>query len=111
MVKCYLDDKLVQEAECKPTLGLYAAAGRDNKTGETILAVTNPSGESLQTQVKLLGDKGVSSPIKATVLASSSPDDENTFEQPKKVSPQEKTLNASKGGFEHQFPPWSLTIL
>ena len=110
-VKCYLDDKLIQEAECKPTLGLYAAAGRDNKTGETVLAVTNPGAEGLQTRVKLSGAKGISSRVGVSELAANSADDENTFEQPKKVSPQEKFIRASGAGFEHQFPPWSLTIL
>lgn len=110
-VKCYLDDKLLQEAECKATHGLYAAAGRDNKTGETIVAVTNPGGEPLTTQIKLAGAKRVSSQVKATVLASGSPEDENSFETPDKVSPREQTLRVNGPEFEHQFPPWSLTIL
>jgi len=110
-VKCYLDNKLIQQAESKPTLGLYAAAGRDSKTGETILAVTNPGGEALPTQIKLTGGQGVASPLKATVLAAGSPDDENSFEQPKKVSPSEELISANGPVVEHQFPPWSLTIL
>lgn len=110
-VKCYLDGKLIQTAECKPTLGLYAAAGRDRKTGETILAVTNPGSEGLTTQVTLVGGKTVQSPVKATVLAADSPDAENTFEQPRKVAPQEETFPASGAMLTRQFPPWSLTIL
>ncbi len=110
-VKCFLDDQLIQAAECKPTLGLYAAAGHDKETGETILAVTNPGGEGLTTQIKLAGGKVVQSPVKASVLAADGPDAENTFEQPRKVAPQEETFPASGARLTRQFPPWSLTIL
>lgn len=104
-VKCYLDDKLLQEAECKPTRGLDAAAGRDNQTDETILAVTNPGGEPLTTQIKPAGAKRVSSPVKAIVLASGSLEDENSFATSNKVAPREQSLAASGPEFEHQFPP------
>lgn len=109
-VKCYLDDQIIQQAECKPTLGVYAAAGRDNRTGETILAVTNPGSESLATQVKLSGVQGVSS-AKAIVLAATGPEAENSFATPREVAPRETTLRFSGPAFEHQFPPCSLTIL
>ena len=67
--------------------------------------------QALPPQIKLAGAKGVSSLVKATVLGTASPDDENIFDQPKKVLPRDETLRVSGPAFEHQFPPWSLTIL
>jgi alpha-L-arabinofuranosidase len=110
-VKCYLDGQLIQQAASKPTRALYAAAGRDNKSGETILAIANPGGVPVTTQINLAGAKTIAPSAKAIVLTSTSPDDENSFDQPKKVSPREETIHAGGPQFEYTFPPWSFTIV
>jgi alpha-L-arabinofuranosidase len=110
-VKCYLNDRLAQAGECKPTHALYAAAGRDHQSGETVLAVANPSGQKLATRVKLNGPRSVSPKVQAVMLSSDSEDDVNSFEQPDKISPREFTFQVNGPEFEHQFPPWSFTLL
>jgi alpha-L-arabinofuranosidase len=110
-VKCYIDDKLIQEAGAKPTQSLFASAGRDRKSGETIVAVANASGTPLTSNVKLAGIKGIKPNARAIVLTSGSPDDENTLEDPSKVKPREESLRLSGPSFEHTFPAWSFTVL
>ena len=110
-VKCYLDGQLVQQAASKPTHALYAAAGRDGKTGEVVVAVANPSGTPATTQINLAGVKKVMPDARATILTSASPDDENSFDAPRKVSPVEQSVRVGGPQFEHTFPAWSFTVL
>ncbi len=110
-VSCYLDGELIQQAECKPVPTLFAAAGQNQTTGETILAVTNPGLKSVATQIKLRGAKNVAQQAQMTVLTSASAEDENSFAQPNKVSPRTENLRVNGAEFEHQFPANSFTIL
>jgi alpha-L-arabinofuranosidase len=110
-VKCYLNDKLIQEAATQPTRSLFATAGRDQKRGETVISVANASNQPQTTKLQLAGAGKVASKTLVTVLAADGPDAENSFAQPNHVTPQTQTLNVSGAEFEHQFPPWSLTIL
>ena len=110
-VKCYLDGQLIQEAACKPTRSLYAAAGRENKSGETIVALVNPGGAPLTTRINLTGAHGVAPDAKAIVLTSASPDDENSFDEPTKVVPREERVRVAAPAFEHTLPACSFTLL
>jgi alpha-L-arabinofuranosidase len=110
-VKCYLDGQLIQQAACKPTPGLYVAAGRDKKSGETILAVANPSGAPLATKIHLVGAEHVAPDARAILLTSASPDDGNSFDQPEKVAPREEPIHITGPEFEYLAPAWSFTLL
>jgi len=110
-VKCYLDGKLVQEAACKPTRALYAAAGRDARTGEIVIAAVNSGSRPLATEIKLAGAKNVGQIGTAIVLSSASPDDENSVEHPDKVVPRKQTVNVGKAQFTYLLPAWSLNML
>jgi alpha-L-arabinofuranosidase len=110
-VKCYLNDRLIQEAAARPIPALYATAGRDQRRGETVIAVANPSQHPQTTRLHLAGAKKVAGKAQVTVLTGLGPDAENSFANPTEVAPQPKTLTVRGAEFEHQFPPWSLTIL
>jgi alpha-L-arabinofuranosidase len=110
-VKCYLNDRLVQEAASQSVRALYATAGRDQKRGETVIAVTNPSPQAQTTTLRLAGVRQVNARAQVTVVAAIGPDAENSFEQPNQVAPQTQTVRVNGAEFAHQFPPWSLTIL
>jgi alpha-L-arabinofuranosidase len=110
-VKCYLNDKLIQEAATQPTRSLFATAGRDEKRGETVISVANASSQPQTTKLQLTGARKVAGKALVTVLAADGPEAENSFAQPNHVMPQTQTLSLSGAEFEHQFPPWSLTIL
>jgi alpha-N-arabinofuranosidase len=93
-----------------PPSPLYAVAGRAGQ-GEVILKVVNVSGEPQETAIELAGAKKVGPTGAAIVLASASPQDENTLEQPMKVAPATEKLQGAAAQFKRTFPPWSVTVL
>lgn len=109
-VKAYLDNQLVQQGQRQPQTALYAVAGRDEKNGEVILDVVNPTAEARTTTINLRGVDLVATTAKASVL-SGAPRDENSIQEPTKVVPREETINGIKANFTHTFPAHSLTIL
>jgi len=110
-VKCYQDGQFIQEADCKPTRSLYASAGRATKTGEIIVAVTNPTATPQAVRLNLAGVKSTKLTARVTVLTSVSPEDENTFEKPAQVQPVEEAVTSSGPQFERTLPAWSFTVL
>lgn len=68
---------------------LFATASIDSSTNEVILKLVNTAANSQSVQVDLKGNKLVSKG-KLITLVSSNRDDENTFSNPKKISPTEK---------------------
>jgi len=110
-VKCYLDGKLIQEAECKPVQTLYATAGKIAKSKQTVIAVVNPSSHPVTARVNLQGSPRGTANAKLVELASTSPNDENSFDQPDKVSPRVESIQVDRTGFEHTFAPNSLKFI
>jgi len=111
-VKGYLDGKLVQEVADDRTKvnSLCASASRDDKTGNIILKVANAANETVNSQIDLKG-AGKLSGGKVIVLASSSPLDENTLEEPTKVSPKTEMVKFSGTTLTHSFPGNSFTVI
>ncbi|HEX8465816.1 MAG TPA: alpha-L-arabinofuranosidase C-terminal domain-containing protein [Abditibacterium sp.] len=110
-VNCYLDNQLVQSATRVNTQALYAVAGRDNKSGETILKVVNAAETPIEAAIDLRGARGVAAGGRALVLAGNSPDAENSFAAPAQVAPREEKLGAAPATFSRVFPARSVTIL
>jgi alpha-L-arabinofuranosidase len=110
-IKCYLDGKLVQEATRTTPPSLFAVAGRDEKTGETVLKVVNASGQPLGTAVELRGAKEAAVKGKAITLTGAGPLEENSFATPDKIAPREEALKASAPTFTRTFPAHSVTVL
>ncbi|HEY5909405.1 MAG TPA: alpha-L-arabinofuranosidase C-terminal domain-containing protein [Verrucomicrobiae bacterium] len=109
-IKCYLNDKLVHDVTCPRTKSLYATASREKNGGDLILKVVNASPDAQETEIKLTGAR-LGGTAKLTVLTSNDPQDENTLEQPTRVSPVEKTVSCAGSGLRHSFPGNSVTIL
>jgi alpha-N-arabinofuranosidase len=110
-VKCYLDGQLIQDAVCKPTRPVFAAAGRGNKSAETIIALVNPGGAPFATRINLAGANSVAPDARVIALTSASPDDENSFDQPELIKPREERLRVAGPEFECTLPAWSFTLL
>jgi alpha-L-arabinofuranosidase len=85
-------------------------AGRDERTGETVVKVVNASGTPLPTALDL---RGVSGAVrgKAIVLTGSGPLEENSFASPDKIAPREEPVSGRVGEFRHTFPAHSVTVL
>ncbi|MBW8781503.1 MAG: DUF1080 domain-containing protein [Verrucomicrobia bacterium] len=110
-VKCWLDGKLIHDVVRKRVAALYAVAGTVQKTGEMIVKVVNASKDPVETVLDL---KGVSLPVgdaRAFVLTSGSPDDENSFLAPTKVSPKQETIRISGPQIQQTFPANSVTVM
>jgi alpha-L-arabinofuranosidase len=112
-IRCWLDGKLIHEI-LKPrvaTSRLYASAARDNVTGDVILKVANSTGGPVTAHIQLGGGDLLSGRGKAIVLASASPADENTLDDPTRVSPKTETIDFSGTDLTHAFPGNSFTVL
>jgi len=110
-IRCYLDGKLVHDAEDRGLPALTAVASRADRGGDVILKVVNFGPVPKSTKVRLQGAGRVRSTAQATVLTSARSEDENYLEQPLRVSPKTRTLTGVGAEFEHAFPPYSVTVL
>ena len=110
-VRCFLDDQLVQEVKQGQLSALYAVAGSKRDTGEVILKVVCASNEPQTTTISLAGTSKVAPQVPVCVLTSKTPEDENSFEEPTKVVPQETTFEGASNSFDYTFPPYSVTIM
>ncbi|HSC52955.1 MAG TPA: alpha-L-arabinofuranosidase C-terminal domain-containing protein [Phnomibacter sp.] len=109
-VKGYLDGKLVQEVNNGNlnTRAVCASAAIDEKTGDVIIKVVNTSDKAAKTQL-LLNDESLLTGS-ATMLTSASALDENSLEEPLKVSPKTANITLNKGVLKYSFPANSLTV-
>ena len=110
-IKCYLDGKLILEANYPVTKPLHASASLAQTAGEVILKVVNVSKQDQPTEINLRGAAKVAATAKAIVLASASPLDENSATEPRKVAPVTRMIQLAGPVFQHQFPANSVTIL
>ena len=112
-VKCSLDGRVVHEIRnslARPR-GLYASASHDRQSGDVILKVVNASPTPTETEIVLAGAKQAPASARAIVLTSEQSTDENSLEQPAKVSPKTETLKLPGATWRHPFPGNSLTVL
>ena len=112
-VKGYLDGKLIQEvsADNLNTKNLCASASQDDITGDIILKVVNTGATAVKSKIILNGAASLTGTGNAIVLTSSSPLDENSLEQPTKVSPKTVEIKFLGTSISRAFPANSLTII
>ena len=108
-VRGYLDGTLIQERTLPRIDKVLAIGGRDTKSGDLILKVVNSSPEPAPMTVTVTGAPQLGTQASVTVLTGN-PLDENSFEEPTKVSPKTSTVTVTPS-FGHTFPPHSLTIV
>ncbi|PKB16480.1 alpha-L-arabinofuranosidase C-terminal domain-containing protein [Flavobacterium sp. 5] len=89
---------------------LFASAVKDTNTKEVIVKLVNTSAKAQDISIDLKGTK-LESKGKIITLASSDLNDENSFSNPKKLSPKESeyTLKGEKAALN--LPAYSVTIL
>jgi alpha-L-arabinofuranosidase len=110
-IQCFLDGKLIHDAKPPSVQALYASATLDTSRKEAILKIVNTAPHALEVDVKLTGVDRLAGPVNAIVLASEKPEDENSLEQPDKVSPRQSTVSENSPDFRHAFPGNSFTVL
>ncbi len=108
-LRCFLDDALISDVTLPLPETVLAISGRDQKSGDVILKVLNTTGHTVETNVRVDG-AAVRSNGTLTVLTSSHPEDENSFEEPAKVAPASRTIET--GNLSRlSLAPYSLNIL
>jgi alpha-L-arabinofuranosidase len=84
---------------------------RDDKSGEVILKIVNTDNNSIVSNIDLQGVETLANKGKAIVLTSDSALDENTLEEPTKVSPKNEMIELSGTILTRLFPGNSITVL
>ncbi len=110
-VRCYLDGKLIHDVKYPVIQSLYAVAGLNKAADELILKVVNTAFADQETDIRLAGADKVQPSGTAIVLSSEKPSDENTLQNPTKVSPVTHQFQNAAKDFKHTFPADSVTVL
>ena len=89
---------------------LYQVMTRDEDTGDVVLKVVNARAREVRTDVRLgaggLADTGTVTTMTADALA-----DENSFDEPTKVAPVERSVSGLGSRFTYDFPAHSITFI
>ena len=89
---------------------MFASATRDDATQEIIVKVVNSAPEPLDTTIEVKGAPQARE-AKAVVLASGDAMDENSLDEPEKVSPKPVAVQVQAGRIRHSFPGNSFTVI
>jgi alpha-L-arabinofuranosidase len=109
-IKCYLDGKLIHDVTPSKIKTLYASASRAQAGGEIILKVVNVGAKDARVDINVK-NAGPLNPEGAATILSANADDENSLDEPRKVSPASLPINNVGEHFNYAFKPWSLTII
>ncbi len=110
-VKCFLDGKMILESSAQTHPALYAASGFNPELKQVVLAVANPSSQAVTTTIETMGAKIDGENALVEVLKADDDKAENSLEEPQHVSPVEETVTVSTNDWQHEFPPYSFTVL
>jgi alpha-L-arabinofuranosidase len=109
-VRCYLDGKAIGEVTLPRVETVLAVAGRDAKAGEIVIKALNTGHEPAAVSFEIDGAE-VAAEGKLIRLTSRNPEDENSFEDLRRIVPTTRTLRGLAPHFAAELPPWSLSIL
>ncbi len=110
-IRCYLDGKLVHEETAADTAKFFAAAGREQSSGDMILKTINTADEPFATTLTFAEGGQFVSKAQITELKSARLDDNNSMERPAYVVPVSRKETLQQPGFSYEFPAHSLTII
>jgi alpha-L-arabinofuranosidase len=103
---------VVLTVSCKDSApSFFVSAARDDAASEIILKAVNASSEPVEAVVDLDGVATVSPIAQSITLSSAKLSDQNSFEEPAKVSPKTTALENVSPQFNYSFGPYSLTVL
>jgi alpha-L-arabinofuranosidase len=107
-IKCYLDGRLVHELAAPRLKPLYASATLSPR--ELILKVVNVSTVAQETEIRLKGREAKGNGT-AMVLASESPGEENSLDDPWRVAPVTQRITCRGSSLRHSFPGNSVSVI
>ncbi|HEY1923030.1 MAG TPA: alpha-L-arabinofuranosidase C-terminal domain-containing protein [Tepidisphaeraceae bacterium] len=110
----YLDNAPVMTATERPhpppPLSMFAAASRDNKTGELIIKVVNAMPQPSLLNITLDSASTIQNTGSLEVM-SGNPGDMNSITDPNLIIPNRMTIHFPGIYFSHEFPPYSFSVL
>lgn len=110
-VRGYVNGELLNEATYPRIDTVLAIAGRDNRTGEIIIKALNTGPDAAAVTFDLAGATRVAARGQLITLSSANPNDENSFESPRKIVPVTSPVTGLGQTFTRTLPPYSLSIV
>jgi alpha-N-arabinofuranosidase len=90
---------------------LYASAVKDEKQGEVIIKLVNPTAEPENVAIQLAGAQTVKSGATAILLTSEKLTDENSFDAPTRISPRSMRIEIKSPDLSQTVPAHALMVL
>jgi alpha-L-arabinofuranosidase len=110
-VTCFVNGKLILNYKLVEKQHRYVISGYDRKNGEIVVKVVNAEPDVFSPTISI-ENSGTISPIGNVIsLSSPSEKEENSFEEPLRISPKESVYSGFSKKFNMEFQPWSFTIL
>ena len=109
-IKCYLDGELLHEVTFKQPQKFFATAG-SKEDGALVIKAINIGAEPQRATLNLDSVSSSSSSGTLTVLSSPDPTINNTLTNPEQITPTTSELTNLGDSFDHEFPPYSLSII
>jgi alpha-L-arabinofuranosidase len=111
-VELFLDGVSIQKYEVQPQMSrLYSIAGYDESAGEIVIKVVNAEETPFKADISLKNCAKVEKKGKVIYLYADSLEDENSFDEPTKISPVISDFEGFSNKFKYTFKPRSFTIL
>lgn len=109
-IRCYLNGNLVHEHQISEIPYLTSVTTLDCKNNELIVKMVNASEHEISTIIDILGTN-VLPEGEQIILTSQDPKDNNSMEEPTKVSPVIKPFIVNDSSFNYDMAPYSLVVL
>jgi len=109
--KLYVDGEFILEHKPGSAPTCFVSAGYVESSGEVIIKVVNSGSEPCTCGLAIGGASKVAAKGRVIELAAESDTDENSFDQPHKIYPEEKQYKGFGKDFNYTFAPYSYTIL
>jgi alpha-L-arabinofuranosidase len=110
-IRCYLDEKLIQEVVRPSPPRLYAVASRTQDGKEIILKLVNTGTVARKTAFDLKGLRSVAPKGHAIVMTTKDGNAENSFERPRRVAPVESVWTGMGTHFTRTLPARSISVV
>lgn len=107
----WIDGAMILKYKPTSLLHQFTVSGYDEEKGEVIIKVVNADDEPWNSSVTISNGGRISKIGDVITLSASSLEDENTFEEPLKISPVLSKYDRFSSEFEYTFEPRSFTIL
>ncbi len=110
-MQLFIDGKLVQTVKATGSPSLAVSASKVDANGDLILKIVNGAEVDRDATIQLAGLPDGPFQAQATVLTSASMTDENSLEEPMKISPKYLPLVVAHNSFDFNLKARSITIL